>query len=188
VFDPINVYQVSRKRGDAASSYSYSDASPSTSLTTSYDNQEQLPNGVQFTFRIRAQFKDQALSGFSKAVSTATFTAINHAPVANPDFYTTTRGKALKITTQASGVLGNDTDDDSPASALRAVLVRGSANGGTVILNADGSFTYTPKNGFTGQDSFTYKANNGMWTADLPNVPISPDSNIATVTITVTAK
>lgn len=31
-------------------------------------------------------------------------------------------------------------------------------NNGTVVLNTDGSFVYTPNNGFAGQDSFTYLA------------------------------
>ena len=47
---------------------------------------------------------------------------------------------------------------------------------GTVTLNADGSFTYTPNANFNGTDSFTYTANDG-----------TADSNVATVTITVTA-
>jgi VCBS repeat-containing protein len=42
-------------------------------------------------------------------------------------------------------------------------------------LNADGSFSYTPVSNYSGPDSFTYKANDG-----------SLDSNIATVSITVT--
>jgi hypothetical protein len=57
--------------------------------------------------------------------------------------------------------------------------------GHTLTLNPDGSFTYTPKSGFTGTVSFTYKMVNGTWTRDLPSVPMSPDSTAATVTITV---
>src|SRR5205807_1685937 len=45
---------------------------------------------------------------------------------------------------------------------------------GTLTLNADGSFDYTPANGFAGDDTFTYKANDG-----------TSDSNVATVTIHV---
>jgi len=45
-----------------------------------------------------------------------------------------------------------------------------------VTLNADGSFTYTPNANFNGSDAFTYAANDG-----------SADSNIATVTIAVSA-
>ena len=62
-------------------------------------------------------------------------------------------------------MLANDTDVDSPATFLRAVLVSGPSNG-TLVLNANGSFTYNPRNGFTGSDSFTYKADNGFWSAD----------------------
>jgi VCBS repeat-containing protein len=56
---------------------------------------------------------------------------------------------------------------------LTAVLVSGPAHG-TVTLNANGAFTYTPAANFNGTDSFTYKANDG-----------TADSNFATVTLTV---
>ena len=52
-------------------------------------------------------------------------------------------------------------------------MVSGPAHG-TLTLNADGSFTYTPAANFNGTDSFTYRANDG-----------SADCNVATVTITV---
>ncbi|MGV0795305.1 Ig-like domain-containing protein, partial [Mycolicibacterium sp. XJ1819] len=52
-------------------------------------------------------------------------------------------------------------------------LVDGPANG-TLVLNADGSFTYTPDDDFYGTDTFTYLANDGEL-----------DGNTATVTITV---
>ena len=70
-------------------------------------------------------------------------------------------------------MLGNDTDVDG--NPLTAVVVTAPANG-TLTLNADGSFTYTPNANFNGTDSFTYKANDG-----------TADSNTATVTITVDA-
>src|SRR5262249_18616779 len=47
---------------------------------------------------------------------------------------------------------------------------------GSALLNADGSFTYTPALNYFGADSFTYKVNDGAL-----------DSNVATVSITVTA-
>ncbi len=46
---------------------------------------------------------------------------------------------------------------------------------GTLALSANGGFTYGPNQSFIGTDSFTYKASDG-----------SLDSNLATVTITVT--
>jgi VCBS repeat-containing protein len=71
----------------------------------------------------------------------------------------------------APGVLGNDTDVEG--DPLTAVLVDDVANG-TLVLNADGSFTYTPDTDWNGVDTFTYRANDG-----------TDDSNLATVTITV---
>ena len=73
----------------------------------------------------------------------------------------------------APGVLSNDT---SPGGLpLTAIKLTNPANG-LVTLNANGSFVYTPNGGFSGTDSFTYKANNG-----------SVDSNPATVAITISA-
>jgi len=70
------------------------------------------------------------------------------------------------------GVLGNDYDVDG--DPLTSVLVSGPAHG-TLALNPDGSFTYTPAENFCGEDSFTYKAYDGALY-----------SNVATVRITVT--
>src|SRR5207248_3088480 len=47
---------------------------------------------------------------------------------------------------------------------------------GTLTMAANGSFTYTPAANYNGNDSFTYKANDG-----------SLDSSVATVAITITA-
>ena len=43
-------------------------------------------------------------------------------------------------------------------------------------LNSDGSFTYTPSGNYNGSDSFVYKVNDG-----------AADSNLATVSLTITA-
>ncbi|MGD9418724.1 MAG: Ig-like domain-containing protein [Verrucomicrobiota bacterium JB025] len=102
-----------------------------------------------------------------------TLTAVyapNEAPVATPDSYTATVDTPLVI--PAVGVLANDTDpEDDP---LTAVLVTAPSNG-SLTLNSDGSFTYTPATAFAGTDSFSYLANDG-----------TSDSQPATVEITVT--
>ncbi|GAA3519227.1 hypothetical protein GCM10022234_13480 [Aeromicrobium panaciterrae] len=86
--------------------------------------------------------------------------------VATDDLYSTPDGQLLTIS--APGVLGNDT-----AGATTAALVD-DATDGTLVLAADGSFTYEPDAGFTGTDTFTY-------TAGGPGGTSTP----ATVTITV---
>ena len=69
-------------------------------------------------------------------------------------------------------MLGNDTDADG--DTLTALLAGGPANG-SLTLNSDGGFTYTPNAGFNGADGFTYRANDG-----------TVDGNIAAVSIEVT--
>ena len=89
--------------------------------------------------------------------------------MANNDSYTATENTPLAVA--APGVLANDTDSSN--SPLTAVLVAGPAHG-TLALNADGSFTYTPATNFLGTDSFTYEVGDGM-----------AFSGTATVTLTV---
>jgi len=102
---------------------------------------------------------------------TITVNAVNDAPVAMDDSYSTNEDVVLTIA--GPGVLGNDSDVDM--DPLSAMLVSGPMHG-TVTLNPDGSFNYTPNLDYNGVDSFSYKANDG-----------SLDSNIAMVTITVDA-
>jgi VCBS repeat-containing protein len=93
----------------------------------------------------------------------------NNAPVALDDDFQTDQGTPLN-----GNVLANDYDPDA-GTVLSTILVAGPSNG-TLTLNADGTFRYTPSAGFNGSDSFTYRASDGTLT-----------SSVATVTITVNA-
>jgi len=107
---------------------------------------------------------------------TATGIAVNSPPTAEDDSeaaYTVDEDVTLVIT-PANSVLLNDTDPD-PGDELTAVNASDPADG-SVVLNEDGSFTYTPDPNFNGTDTFTYQASDGEAT-----------SNTATVTITVRA-
>jgi len=99
--------------------------------------------------------------------------ASNSAPVAVNDAYSVDEDGTLTVTPPppGNGVLKNDTDADG--DPLTAVKLSDPANG-SVTLNSNGSFTYTPAADFNGSDSFTYQANDGL-----------ANSNTATVTITV---
>src|SRR2546425_2590286 len=79
------------------------------------------------------------------------------------DSYSTPEDTTLTVA--APGVLANDTDVDG--DPLTAILVNGPAHG-TLSLNSDGSFTYTPALNYNGPDSFTYKANDGQ--VDSPKI------------------
>ncbi|WP_432799175.1 Ig-like domain-containing protein [Poriferisphaera sp. WC338] len=95
----------------------------------------------------------------------------NTAPIATADSYNTNTNTPLIVS--APGLLSNDIDSDGdPLSAIKV----SDPSSGTLTLNSDGSFSYTPNPDFNGQDSFTYKANDG-----------TQDSNTTTVTISVDA-
>lgn len=97
-------------------------------------------------------------------------TIVNTPPVAKPDAYETNEDAQLNVRT--GGVLFNDLDVDG--DPLTAQLVSTTSHG-TLALNTDGSFVYTPTRLFYGSDSFTYKAFDGQAV-----------SSIATVTLSVT--
>src|SRR5207244_6049259 len=83
---------------------------------------------------------------------------------------TATTGNVLASVTDpdnTDGVVGNE-------DSLIAVLDAGPTNG-SLTLNADGSFTYTPDANYFGADSFTYHAVDSRGAA----------SNVATVSLTI---
>src|SRR5262249_59664511 len=95
-----------------------------------------------------------------------TVTAVNDAPVAGNGSMT------LAEDTSANGQAAATDVDGDP---LTYTLVDGPAHG-TLVFNADGSFTYSPAANYNGADSFTFKANDG-----------TADSNLGTVSIAITA-
>lgn len=118
------------------------------------------------TVRVTDVNGQSATQAFSVSVAN-----LNQAPAATSNTYSMTAGATLSVT--APGVLGNDSDADG--DALTAVLASGTSSG-SLVLNGVGSFSYTPKTGFSGSDSFSYRAFDGALY-----------SGIATVSITVNA-
>jgi len=88
---------------------------------------------------------------------TITVRDVNVAPKAVADSYNLEEGQTLSIDA-ANGVLANDSDVDGDTLTADRVA---QPSHGTLNFNADGSFDYTPEAGFFGQDSFTYRANDG---------------------------
>jgi hypothetical protein len=88
------------------------------------------------------------------------------------------------LSVAAPGVLGNDADTED-GDALTAHDASDPAHG-SVALNPDGSFTYTPDRGFSGTDTFTYVASDGMDYSAPATVTVTvaprPEWNVASVT------
>ncbi|MCB0761688.1 MAG: tandem-95 repeat protein, partial [Flavobacteriales bacterium] len=78
----------------------------------------------------------------------------NDAPTANDDVATTNEDTDVTI-----DILDNDNDDDDPAGGIdnTSVTITDEPANGTVVVNGDGTVTYTPDEGFNGTDSFTYE-------------------------------
>ena len=91
-------------------------------------------------------------------------------PTAVNDSYTLLHDHALNVA--AAGVLANDT---SPGGLPLSAVLASQPQHGTISLNADGSFIYTPNADYVGTDGFGYYA-----------VANGQDSNVAGVLLTVT--
>jgi type 1 glutamine amidotransferase len=154
-----------------------------TGLTQPADGAVDLAADGSFTYTPDAGFAGTDTFTYKASDGTATSAAttvtitveegeqppVNTAPEASDDAYSAVGGEPLTL--PAPGVLANDTDADG--NVLTATGVTQPANG-EVTLEADGSFTYTSEAGFSGKDTFTYRADDG-----------EDRSAPATVTITV---
>ncbi|MDZ7685598.1 MAG: Ig-like domain-containing protein [Gammaproteobacteria bacterium] len=91
------------------------------------------------------------------ATQTATFTieGVNDAPGPGADSYETSEGATLTATAGANGLL-DVTDPEGDPVTLSTTLVTNVANG-ALSISADGSFEYTPGDGFVGTDTFVYQ-------------------------------
>ncbi|HPD17106.1 MAG TPA: Ig-like domain-containing protein [Planctomycetota bacterium] len=115
--------------------------------------------------------------GSDTATVTITISPVNDPPVAVDDAYQVAQGGDLVV--KLPGLRANDWDAEG--NPLRAVLVSPPSHGTLAVYDGTGdypalSFRYTPDPAFVGQDTFTYKVNDGQ-----------ADSAPATVTISVLA-
>jgi gliding motility-associated-like protein len=96
-------------------------------------------------------------------------TVNNQPPVAGNDIVTTFGCTPVDINAK-------NNDSDPEGTPLTINIVSQPSNG-TVTINGNGTIRYTPNNGFTGSDGFTYKVKDGS--------PDSLQSNTASVSVTV---
>jgi hypothetical protein len=92
----------------------------------------------------------------------------NFAPNVENDLYSTVKNQIFSINS-ANGVLANDSDPDND---LISVTDYTQPQNGTVKLNPDGSFKFTPNTDFVGQDFFKYTAGDHNGKANEANVYI----------------
>lgn len=112
-----------------------------------------------FTFKV-----NDGTSDSNVATVSITVTPLNDAPLANDQSVTTPEDTAVAVT-----LSGSDVDGDTLGYIIVTQPVHGTLSGTAANL------TYTPAANYIGPDNFTFKVNDG-----------SVDSNVATVSITVT--
>lgn len=88
-------------------------------------------------------------------------------PQVQSNFYTVTQGGVLSIS--RPGILANALPGSR--TNLTAMLASGPTDG-TLSLSNNGGFSYTPQTSFSGIDSFTYQANNGLSTSGVARATI----------------
>ncbi|MEP6340822.1 Ig-like domain-containing protein, partial [Parasphingorhabdus sp.] len=86
------------------------------------------------------------------AIQTFAWTVTNPGPTATDDVTSTDEDTAVTV-----NVLGNDNDPDGDDLSVTAA----SAASGIVVINPDGTLTYTPNAGFNGTDTITYTISDG---------------------------
>ena len=111
-------------------------------------------------------------SGTDTATVNITINGVNDTPVATDDNYSTDEDIPLNVDALA-GVLANDSDVDGDNLS---VTVTEDVENGTLILNNDGSFDYTPNTNFNGVDSFAYTLSDGNGETDtaIVNLTVNP--------------
>jgi uncharacterized delta-60 repeat protein len=114
-------------------------------------------NGVDsFTYTV-----EDGKGGSETAIVSITVNPINDAPIASSDSYSLSEGASLNVSAAAANrLLINDNDVDGDVITLSTSPIVNVSNG-SLTLNSDGSFVYTPPANYSGNDSFTYQIDDG---------------------------
>ena len=125
-------------------------------------------NAVQRTVYVRLLayiVKGGTKSLYTSGTLNALVTPYNYPPLALNDVATLSMNSSFKI-----AVLSNDTDPEKDALSVISTTTPGN---GTVVINPDSTVTYTPANGYSGNDSFSYTISDGNNNTSTANVDIT---------------
>lgn len=137
-----------------------------------------------FSARITSATNANGVVNFSAASVIGTIVD-NHAPVANNDLLST--AEDTKLVVLPAALLGNDVDGDGDALTITSV---GVATHGNVVLNADGTISFTPVANYSGAASFTYTINDGHGGSSTAtaNINVTPVADAPSLNLDLIAK
>lgn len=134
------------------------------------------------TFTYQAQDSSGAGNNASNVATVSISVNANRAPVARDDtFSAPVRRSTPPYAARTLTVLGNDSDPDTaldPTNIINPATVAVSTapnKGGVVVVNANGTLSYTPKLNFRGTEVFRYRVRDNL----------NAQSNAATVRVNV---
>jgi len=136
------------------------------------DLNDHIPDNPEWDLNVATAINDAGQTvGYGTVDGRTHAFLLTPVPTAVNDEYET--GAEVPLIVPAPGVLANDTNVGT--GWMVAEVVAPSAHG-TLVLNSNGGFTYTPAPGYIGPDTFTYRAAN-----------VHAPSGVATVSLSVTA-
>jgi CshA-type fibril repeat protein len=176
---PLTIVAADLLRNDAGSDLRVTDATSTRNGDASVD-----PATGELTYTPKDGFSGTDTVTYratdaSEQTTTAVVTIVV-GPTATADTATATAGQSLTVA-EADGVLANDEGSDKTA-----VVDRKPANG-DLDLAEDGSYTYTPEDGFSGTDTFTYTLTDGSGGTSTGTVTITVDPGTEKDTATTKA-
>jgi VCBS repeat-containing protein len=115
------------------------------------------------------------VGGFTDGIIYITVTPVADGPTVVSDVYTVAEDQTLTFSDINLGVLANDFDVDGDSLTIDTTPVNPPQNG-SLTLNSDGTFHYTPNANFNGTDSFEYKVEDGTGNAESGTVTINVTS------------
>lgn len=146
---------------EAVSAASFGTVLINTDGTLTYIPDADFFGTDSFTYTVTDNLK----GGTDTATVTVTVTPVDgDAPVAVDDTASTDTDAAVTI-----DVISNDVDPDG---GVITVTSADGATNGTIVINGDGSVTYTPDAGFEGTDSFDYTITDSDGLTDTATVNI----------------
>ena len=121
---------------------------------------------------IRSDGQDGELGQYNLKIVTS---PANTAPVATGESFTIDEDTVLTTVLGIDDLLLNDTDADGDTLTVNTTPIVDSSNG-TLVLNNDGTLTYTPDDDYHGSDTFTYEINdgNGGTAQAVVNITVNP--------------
>ena len=165
--DAVNLQIVASDSDGDPLTYSATGLPPGLSINASTGL---ITGNVQNTFANHGPYSVSVTAADPSGLSDTknfTWSVVNVAPTAIGHSYDADENTPLSL--PAPGVLAGSSDPGG--ESLTAVLDSGVSHG-TLTLNSNGSFTYTPTAGYTGTDAFTYHAYDGAVGGNIATVDL----------------